>query len=395
MTKPEKNHPAKGDKKRHSTGTKGVFYRWGTHRATGKPEKIFVISYYRDGKRIEEIVGRERQDDMTPARANKIRAMKIDGDQLPRRTILEAERAAREADKGRYTIGRLWAEYVESRYKASSKSHDTDRLNYRKHLEGPLAGKEPHEVAALDVERVRRRMEKELNLQAGTVARVLGLLIRIINFGTDKQLCEEGLSFKIKLPKVRSKKTEHMTDEQTAQYVKVCQDWPDVQAGAFQLFELFTGVRRSEARKLLWADVDIARGFMTLRNPKGGEDQTVNLNDLALELLTNHPRIEGNPFVFAGVHGGARGLKQIDLTARAIRDAAGLPKDFRPNHGLRHAFASHLASSDEVELYTIQTLLTHKSPQMTMRYAHLKDAAQKRGANVMTRIVRQAAEGIR
>lgn len=48
-----------------------------------------------------------------------------------------------------------------------------------------------------------------------------------------------------------------------------------------------------------------------------------------------------------------------------IRDAAGLPKAFRPLHGLRHTFASMLASSGKVDMYVLQKFMTHKSPQMT------------------------------
>ena len=36
----------------------------------------------------------------------------------------------------------------------------------------------------------------------------------------------------------------------------------------------------------------------------------------------------------------------------AIKEAAGLPSDFRPMHGLRHVYASLLASSGQVDIYT-------------------------------------------
>lgn len=85
-------------------------------------------------------------------------------------------------------------------------------------------------------------------------------------------------------------------------------------------------------------------------------------------------------------------MRQISEASRKIRDAAELSADFRPNHGLRHTFASHLASSGEVDLYTLQRLMTHKSPMMTQRYAHLRDETLKRGANVMSRIVAVASE---
>jgi integrase len=149
-------------------------------------------------------------------------------------------------------------------------------------------------------------------------------------------------------------------------------------------------MRRSEVRNLKWADVDFDRGFLLLRDPKGGEDQRIPMSDPAQDLIEAHPQDGENPFVFAGEKGGPRGARQIGESSRAIRDAAGLPKDFRPNHGLRHTFASHLASSGEVDLYTLQKMMTHKGPQMTQRYAHLTDAALKRGADVMGRIIEQA-----
>lgn len=68
--------------------------------------------------------------------------------------------------------------------------------------------------------------------------------------------------------------------------------------------------------------------------------------------------------------------------ARRVRDKAGLPPDFRPLHGLRHTYASFLASSGKVDIYALQKLLTHESPEMTARYAHLADEVMKRAASV-------------
>ena len=77
--------------------------------------------------------------------------------------------------------------------------------------------------------------------------------------------------------------------------------------------------------------------------------------------------------------------------ARRVRDMAGL-EDFRPMHGLRHSFASALASSGRVDLYTLQKLLTHESPQMTQRYAHLADEAMKRAAGVADELLAKDKE---
>jgi len=60
--------------KRIKTAYPGVFYLEGISNAIGKPERIYYIRYRKGGKLVEEKAGRQFQDDMTPARAARIRA---------------------------------------------------------------------------------------------------------------------------------------------------------------------------------------------------------------------------------------------------------------------------------------------------------------------------------
>jgi integrase len=46
-----------------------------------------------------------------------------------------------------------------------------------------------------------------------------------------------------------------------------------------------------------------------------------------------------------------------------------------------------LASSGKVDLYTLQRLLTHKSPVMTQRYAHLRDDILKKASALAGSII--------
>jgi integrase len=50
-------------------------------------------------------------------------------------------------------------------------------------------------------------------------------------------------------------------------------------------------------------------------------------------------------------------------------------------------YASILASSGEVDMYTIQKLMTHKSPQMTQRYAHLRDETLQKASDLAGEII--------
>ena len=145
-------------------------------------------------------------------------------------------------------------------------------------------------------------------------------------------------------------------------------------------FLLLTGARMAEALELEWRDVDFERGFIHIRHPKGGKSQKIPLNDAARGVLEGHPHVDGTPYVFPGQGGKQR--VTIQVASNRIKARAGLPADFRPLHGLRHLFASTLASSGQVDMLTLQKLLTHKSPQMTKRYSHLRDDALKQASEV-------------
>lgn len=364
--------------KRIKTNYPGVFFIEGTSPATGKPEKIFYIRYRKAGKLIEEKAGRQFHDDMTPARASALRAERMQGKKPSRQEAREA------AAKIKWTVDRLWREYVHD--KPDTKGWKVDHYRYEKFLSG-LGAKEPKNIVQMDIHRLRINLSKTLKPQ--TVKHVLRLLARIINFGVKKGLCA-GLGFKIEMPQVNNLRTEDLTPEQLTALMEAIDQELDLQAVNFMKLVLCTGMRRGELFKLQWQDVDFDRGFIHIRDPKGGKDQTIPLNQVAREILENHPRTD-SPFVFPGRYGGQRTRypKRID----AIRERAGLPRDFRPLHGLRHFFASQLASSGRVDMFTLQKLLTHRSPQMTLRYSHLRDEALRRASDLAGDLINQAVNG--
>ena len=98
-----------------------------------------------------------------------------------------------------------------------------------------------------------------------------------------------------------------------------------------------------------------------------------------------------SPYVFPGKNGKQR--TYIQRQVNRIKEKAGLPKDFRPLHRLRHVYASLLASSGKVDMYILQRLLTHKTPQMTQRYAHLRNEALKRASGLVPKLIEKDLTG--
>jgi integrase len=360
--------------KRYKTNYPGVFYRESKRLGGPGTERIYYIVFKKDGKIHEEKVGRQFADDMTPARAARIRAERIEGKRQSRKEIREQQKAARLAEASRWTFDRLWEEYKAC--KPDLKGRITDENRYVNYIRPWFGDKTPQEVSPLDVDRLRLQTAK--NHKPGTVRNVLEILRRLINFAAKKQLCPTP-KFIIEMPKVNNLKTEDLNAEQLEALLKALEADSNHQAANLMKLALYTGMRRGELFRLQWQDVDFERGFIHIRDPKGGLDQKIPLNQMARELLLQHPRT-GSPYVFPGRGGGPR----VDISKQVgrIKRAAGLPKDFRPLHGLRHTYASMLASSGQVDLYTLQRLLTHKSPAMTQRYAHLRDEALRRASEL-------------
>ncbi len=370
--------------KRHKTNYPGVFYRE-AERIGGKGlERVYYIVFKKERKVFEEKVGRQFADDMTPSRASTIRSERIEGKRPSRKEIRERQAAQKKAEADRWTINRLWQEYAGHR---QMKGLAQDRSRFEKYLAPSWGDKEPHEIQPLEADRLRLRILKDKAPQ--TAKLTLSLLRRIINFGVRRQLCRP-LSFHLEMPKVNNLKTEDLNPEQLAALLEAIEQDPNTQAANFMKMALFTGMRRGELFRLQWQDVDFDRGFIHIRTPKGGQDQKIPLNTAVRELMAAHPRT-GSPFVFPGRGGNQR--TDINKQVTRIKKAACLPKDFRALHGLRHFYASMLASSGQVDLYTLQKLLTHKSAAMTQRYAHLRDEALRRASDLAGDLIGQAMNG--
>lgn len=376
-----------GNMARFKTEYRGVFYREAKRIGKKGKERVFYIVFKKNGKLLEEKVGRQYADDMTPAKANNIRADRIEGRRESRKEKREADAAAKAAKADRWTFTKLWESYEEN--KAEGKSLDTDRRRFNVHLKPKFGDKEPSKILELDVDRLRINLLKTHSPQ--TAKHCLSLLKRLALYGVKKKLCP-GIQFKIEMPHVDNVRTEYLTPEQVKKLLETLEASTDRTAAAFMKLALVTGLRRGELIKLKWNEVDFERGFVTIANPKGGKSQAIPMNEEARVILKNQPRQEGKEHVFLRSN-GLPFTGCINKRVRAIRDAAGLPKDFRPLHGLRHSFASILAESGEADMYVIQKLLTHKSPLMTQRYAHLRDETLKRASGLAGRIITGAASG--
>jgi integrase len=354
----------------------GVY--WRTNTQTG--ERTYYIRYRlggRGSKEVEEPV-KKSSEGMTEARAAQVRALKIAGKVDPNTVKRVKDQAAKDAEANRWTVAKLWGAYKDAKT-LSTKRVQTDQSRFDKYLNEPFGSKTPEEIDALAVARLTKKL-KDAKLAPATIWGILELLSRVINYGANLGLSQQ-LGFKVEKPRLDNERTEFMSEDQLRAYLKALDEELNQDDASFFRVMLLTGIRRSALLNLRWDDIDFEKGFVTLRGEvaKGGKTKTLPLSPAAVAILQRITR--RGEYVWTGKSGdGPR--EDFRRMGRRLRDKAGLPKDFRPCHGLRHHFATALASSGEVDLYVLQRLLTHGSPTMTARYGHLTDAALKRATGV-------------
>jgi len=344
---------------RHSTEFSGVYFV-----ELANENKSFFIRYKRNGKSVEERAGRSNEGwDAELAyllRSERMSVIEFQAGNIQHGSDLKTGR--------HWTFSKIFEKYL--RLRPDLKGRENDIYRFKNYLEMVFADIAPADVSHGDVERFRHNLQNK-GLKPATVGHVLELLRRLANFAVKKNYCR-GLSFKLEMPKVENQKTEDLSQHQLEKLLQVLEEEPDLQVSNLVRMALYTGMRRGELFELCWSDIDFHNKTITVRSGKKGQYPTIPLNEMAEKVLAEHAHVPGSSkFVFPGRNGKKR--TECKRPLLRIRKNAGLPEDFRLLQGLRHVYATMLVSSGKVDLETLQSLLTQKSPLMTQRYAHLLD----------------------
>lgn len=164
----------------------------------------------------------------------------------------------------------------------------------------------------------------------------------------------------------------------------------------FLLFLLHTGLRRNEAAKLQWNQVDFQEGCFTVSDTKNGEPHTLPLSDYLKKLLMQRKAEEwpGNPYVFPS-HGKAKCLQEPKVAIESVTSATGI---IFTCHDLRRTFAT-IAESLDLSGYTVKALLNHKQQTgdvtggyIVLNVDRLREPMQKITNAIQERIKKQHGE---
>ena len=122
-------------------------------------------------------------------------------------------------------------------------------------------------------------------------------------------------------------------------------------------FLLFTGLRRSEASRLPWADVDFKDRTFIIRETKNHQPHTLPLSDFLQQLLERRRDNAASPFVFPSE--SERGYLVEPRTAvERVSEHSGVEFTL---HDLRRTFIT-IAESLDIPGYARKRLMNHKDP---------------------------------
>jgi integrase len=206
------------------------------------------------------------------------------------------------------------------------------------------------------------RVDRREGWSPATCNRAVALFKHVFNFAIDRNWAKENPVRRIKLYRENNERVRFLEPQEKERLLAFC----GAQLRPLVVTALFTGMRIGELLALTWADVDLGRKLIHVRDSKSGKGRHIPMSASVYEVLSPVTRHIDNARVFYNEDGKPyRSCRSAFATA--LR-RAGI-RDFRW-HDLRHSFASYLAMAG-VDLNMIRELMGHKTITMTLRYSHL------------------------
>lgn len=123
----------------------------------------------------------------------------------------------------------------------------------------------------------------------------------------------------------------------------------------YLLFVLFTGLRRQEAAKLRWDQVDLQAKTLTITDTKNHQTHQLPLSDYLYDLLVQRNERPTNNYVFSGTGADGYIIEPRKQMVKVI-EASGISFTL---HDLRRTFIT-IAESLDIPAYALKRLINHK-----------------------------------
>lgn len=237
-----------------------------------------------------------------------------------------------------------------------------------------------------------KRSEAAREMSSGTIRNRITCIRAFYDWAVQEGYVTTNPAAKIKNPRVTAPAPDPLSRAQIADLLNACMvrskpnRGTDPRSRRAIYLMLYAGLRIWEVAELVWSDIDLERGFLTVR-PEGGKGGKSRLVPIADELAAELHRAHATRPHYAVIeqwkyrnrmNGKKLGVKSLAhiferwLPARGIHIHA---------HQLRKTFATELYLSTR-DLLLVQRVLGHADPKTTLRYIGGSTLLDKDAVNV-------------
>jgi len=219
-------------------------------------------------------------------------------------------------------------------------------------------------------------VEKFKQLRANEVKHVtlnidLRTLRAAFNYAKRLKLIDENPFHGVKLARLPDREAAFLTENDFHQLINTIDD---ISFRNIVVFAMFTMLRRGEIVNLQWADVNVDRKYLVVRNHdgfhvKGGKPRVIQMCQWVYDYLShmNHT----SQYVYVGPHNNRIGANTLTRKFKYYVRQAGLDERLH-FHSLRHSGISYLLNKG-VPQDSIRRLAGHSSVLTTEIYSHYED----------------------
>lgn len=342
-------------------------------RSDGRWECKISVGYTPEGKRIRKtVLGRTRAEVVEKANDAKVKV---------------ATRQLLPTAGGRTVMSEYLATWLETVVKPTRapKTYYGYFGICKNYLLPTLGGLRIDRVSAIHIQAMMAGMRAK-GLSSQTVRAAFAVLQSALTQAAKWDLIPFNPCQKVERPKVPKKARPHWDAEETRKFLAAARD---DRFYSLYVVALATGMRFGEILGLRWENVDLRAGTLNVNQqlcevgggrvegpPKKDSIRSFFLPPAAIAALRKQRErlasedLANCPWVFPDRRGGP--LRQSNLTRRSfypIIERAGIKKI--TFHGIRHTFATLALGEAQIDLKTVQELLGHADPALTLRiYSH-------------------------
>jgi integrase len=348
-------------------------------QVTSTGAKSFYVVRKVEGK--TEFIRLGAYPDLTIEQARK-KAQAVNGEIA--RGINPAE--ARREKRREWTLGELWADYLEHHAKVHKKSWREDEAQFRRYLQ-PWANRKLSAIKRTEVKALHARLGQDHGHYAAN--RLLALLRHMVNYAVRERGVKllENPALGVK-PFKEEKRERWLAAEELPTFFQAVAEETNPNIRDYVMLSLLTGARKSNVLSMRWGEVDLERAVWTIPAAKfkTGKPLVIPLAAQAVVILETRRRAYGHTGVVFPSTGKTGRMVEPKAGWGRILKRAGL-ENLRL-HDLRHTLASWQVAQG-ASLAIVGRGLGHNSTVTTARYAHLavdpvRDAMNKAVAAMWT-----------